>query len=110
MCSLALNVPKRSTSPAITTRVPQGVLRDPTAPQDAAQNEEAYSLYTDIRGGGRQRGDQGSSATRASASARHVYHGTSRRAAQGVSHLYGSSLPVGGPSTPTPCSPRTPGC
>lgn len=79
--------------------MPQGVLRDPyTAPQDAAQNE-AYSLYTDILRVS-DNGVIGQLSYPRLGIGLPVYHGTSEDVLRkGVGHLYGSSLPVGGPST-----------
>lgn len=79
--------------------MPQGVLRDPyTAPQDAAQNE-AYSLYSNILRVS-DNGVIGELAYPRLGIGLPVYHGTSEEVLRkGVGHLYGSSLPVGGPST-----------
>ncbi|MFC6234050.1 class C sortase, partial [Leucobacter soli] len=82
--------------------LPEGVLRDPyggeaEAPAEAA--DDAYLAYQDVLRvdddgviGRLSYADLGISLP--------VYHGTSERVlTNGVGHLYGSSLPVGGPST-----------
>lgn len=80
--------------------LPQGVLRDPYLnPPDAEEEDAAYAAYQQIL----QISDNG-----VIGELRYprlgiglpIYHGTSDDVlARGVGHLYGSSLPVGGPST-----------
>lgn len=81
--------------------MPQGPLRDPftaNASEDADQGE-AYALYTDML---RLNGTDviGSIAYERLGIALPVYHGTRDAVlSRGAGHLFGSSLPVGGPGT-----------
>lgn len=79
--------------------MPQGVLRDPySTPQDAARND-AYALYAEILRVS-DNGVIGELSYPSLGIGLPVYHGTSEEVLRkGVGHLYGSSLPVGGPST-----------
>lgn len=81
--------------------MPAGVLRDPYGANGDAELQEdaAYQAYTQVL----RVSDNGvigeMSYPRLNISLP-VYHGTSEEAiSKGVGHLYGSSLPVGGPST-----------
>lgn len=82
------------------SHMPQGVLRDPySAPIEGEEHDAAYRAYEELLRIGESDvigqldyPELGISLP--------VYHGTSEDViAQGVGHLYGSSLPVGGPST-----------
>lgn len=82
-------------------RMPQGPLRDPysSAPTNTGAESEAYAVYEKLLAVS-DNGVIGSLAYPAVGITLPIYHGTSDAAiSKGAGHLYGSSLPVGGPST-----------
>ncbi|MBK0420128.1 class C sortase [Leucobacter sp. CSA1] len=82
-------------------RMPQGPLRDPYSSAPATETEEsaAYASYERLLGVS-DSGVIGSLSYPEVGITLPVYHGTSDEViSKGAGHLYGSSLPVGGPST-----------
>ncbi len=77
-------------------RMPQGPLRDPFSTSDAGDEEAAYQHMLQAS----PNGVIGNLMYSGVAVDLPVYHGTDDEVlAKGVGHLYGSSLPVGGPGT-----------
>ncbi|KAB1662054.1 class C sortase [Pseudoclavibacter sp. CFCC 13796] len=90
---------KLAAAEAYNSKLPAGVLRDPYTNPDANADTAAYSAYRDTL----NLGDNGMigelSYPRLSIDLP-IYHGTSSEVlATGAGHLFGSSLPIGGPST-----------
>lgn len=81
-------------------RMPQGQLRDPySVSENAGEEDEAYDAYAQLLQAS-PNGVIGHLVYKAAGIDLPVYHGTSEDVlSKGVGHLYGSSLPVGGPST-----------
>lgn len=84
------------------SHMPQGILRDPySAPQTENDEDTAYQAYLDILRVS-DNGVIGELSYPRLDIGLPVYHGTSDDVlSKGVGHLYGSSLPVGGPNTHT---------
>lgn len=82
------------------SRMPQGPLRDPFAYESASSDIDAgYSAYEDILTVS-ESGVMGRVKFEEVGIDLPIYHGTSDETiSKGAGHLYGSSLPVGGPST-----------
>ncbi|MFT3945007.1 MAG: class C sortase [Ancrocorticia sp.] len=83
------------------SRLPQGPLRDPYThgEQDATEESAAYQLYESMLAVS-ESGVIGHIIYPSLGIDLPVYHGTSDEViSKGAGHLYGSSLPVGGPST-----------
>lgn len=82
------------------SRMPQGPLRDPYGGEaDSAEEGAAYAAYERMLAAS-SNGVIGSLVYDNVSVDLPVYHGTSEEVlAKGVGHLYGSSLPVGGPGT-----------
>lgn len=80
--------------------MPQGVLRDPySAPAEQNERDAAYRAYEEVLRVS-DNGVIGDLAYPRLGIGLPLYHGTSDEVlAKGAGHLYGSSLPVGGPST-----------
>lgn len=81
--------------------MPAGVLRDPylTATADSAADDSAYAIYKEVLAVS-DNGVIGQLTYQRLGINLPVYHGTSDDVLRkGVGHLYGSSLPIGGPST-----------
>lgn len=85
---------------AYNAHMPQGVLRDPySSPEPTAESDSAYSAYTDVLNVS-DNGVIGQFAYPELGIGLPLYHGASETVlTKGVGHLYGSSLPIGGPST-----------
>ena len=86
---------------AYNAHMPQGLLRDPysSAPVTDAEQDEAYESYEQILQVS-DRGVIGAVRYPALGISLPLSHGTSDEViSRGAGHLYGSSLPVGGPST-----------
>ena len=85
---------------AYNSRMPQGPLRDPySSAEDPAAESEAYEAYRDVLGVS-DNGVIGQITYPRLDVSLPIYHGTSEEVLRkGVGHLFGSSLPVGGPST-----------
>ena len=80
-------------------RMPQGPLRDPFSTSDAGDEKAAYDAYQQMLQAS-PNGVIGNLMYSGVAVDLPVYHGTEDDVlAKGVGHLYGSSLPVGGPGT-----------
>lgn len=86
---------------AYNAHMPQGLLRDPysSAPVGPEEEEEAYAAYEQILRVS-DRGVIGAVSYPSLGITLPLSHGTSDEViSKGAGHLYGSSLPVGGPST-----------
>lgn len=86
---------------AYNAHMPQGLLRDPysSSPVAPEEEDEAYRAYERILGVS-ERGVIGAVSYPELGITLPLSHGTSDEViSRGVGHLYGSSLPVGGPST-----------
>ena len=84
------------------SHMPQGILRDPySASSDENDEDAAYQSYLEVLRVS-DNGVIGELSYPSLAIGLPIYHGTSDEVlSKGVGHLYGSSLPVGGPSTHT---------
>lgn len=82
------------------TGMPRGTLRDPySSPRDERTADSAYDAYLDVLRVS-ENGVIGELAYPRLGIGLPISHGTSEEViSKGVGHLYGSSLPVGGPST-----------
>ncbi len=81
------------------TQMPQGQLRDPYSAGDSGEEGAAYDEYTQLLKTS-PNGVIGHLVYKTAGIDLPIYHGTGEDVlSKGVGHLYGSSLPVGGPGT-----------